>query len=541
LDLTPFLPHLAGLSLAHVLVTDEVVTLSVAAGTPAAICPLCGSLSDRVQSRYRRTVADRPWGQRRVVFAVRVRRFCCLNAACPRRIFAERFPTLAAPFAQRTACWQADLRALGLALGGRAGARLASQLGLAVSHDTILRLAASAPDPTIEPPRVVGIDDFAFRRGRAYGTLAVDLERRRPIAVPPDRSAATVGRWLATFPGIEVVVRDRYHAYAAAAAAGAPQAVQVVDRFHLLTNLGDAVQDFLFTKTAVLRQVRRQVGEAAGPLPDAGLTAAAAPPWRQRLEEAGRVRQQRRIDQYRRVHELRERGAYVHDIATTLGVGRRTVYRYLHMPEPPPVPRPYQRARQPMLAPYRDHLLRRWDEGCRNAMRLWREIRGLGFPGSSSVVSKLLARWRREQRAGQRPTPLPPATQRLSVRRATLLLTRRPERLHRDERALLDQLCALDPAIAVAHGLARDFAALLRGRRGEEMDAWIARAEGADIAHLRRFALGLRGDPAVRAGLTEAWSNGQTEGHVGRLKYLKRQGYGRAGLTLLRARVLAVA
>ena len=164
----------------------------MAASAPAAACPLCGSPSDRVQRRSRRTVTDRPWGRRRVVLVVRVRRFWCLNGACPRWIFAERFPALVAPSAQRTACQQAEGRAVGLALGGRAGARLAGRLGLAVSHDTLLRLAAGAPLPAVEPPRVVGIDDFAFRRGRASGTLAVDLERRRPIAVLPDRSDPAV-------------------------------------------------------------------------------------------------------------------------------------------------------------------------------------------------------------------------------------------------------------------------------------------------------------------------------------------------------------
>jgi transposase len=386
LDLTTILPHLAGLSVAPVALTDEAVTLAIAAPTPTAACPECGVPSGRIRSRYWRTVADRPWGQRRVVLVVRVRRFACQNGACSRRIFAEPLPTLVARYARRTAPHQANLGALGLALGGRAGARLAGRLGVVISHDTVLRLAARAPVPAVEPPRVVGIDDFAFRRGRTYGTLVVDLERHRPIAVLPDRSAATVGRWLGSFPSITVVVRDRYDAYAAAVTQGAPQAAQVVDRFHLLTNLGEAIQEFLFTKTAVLRQVRRD-DDAVGAAPGSEPAADALPLWRQRQEEAGRHRQQRRIE----------------------------------------------------------------------------------------------------------------------------------------------------------HHLAQDFTALLRERRGAELDAWIERADRAGIKHLRRFALGLKGDLAVRAGLTEVWSNGRTEGHVARLKYVKRQGYGRAGVALLRQRVLHAA
>ena len=481
-------------------------------------------------------------GGRRVVLVLRVRRFVCQNQDCPRRIFAERFPALAEPYARRTTHHAADLRQIGLALGGRAGARLARRLGLAASHDTVLRLAAGTPAPDADAPRVVGIDDFAFRRGLTYGTLIVDLERRRPVDVLPDRAADTVGQWLAARPSIEVVVRDRYDAYATAATEGAPQARQVVDRFHLLLNLGEAVENFLFTKTAVLRQVRW--GDEPPPTDQSvatGTPEEALPPWRQRLAETSQHRHQLRIEQHRRIHELHASGVYIKDIARTLGVGRRTVYRYLHMPEPPPVKQPTRRARQPMLAPYLDHLLRRWGEGCRNAAQLWREIRAQGYPGTSSPVSKLAAGLRRQERAGLRPVPLPPAKQRLTVRQARLLFLRRPDDLKPAQRQVLDRLGALDATIAAAYRLAQDFATLVRERQGERLEAWVERAERADIKHLRGFARGLKDDPAVRAGLSEPWSNGQTEGQVNRLKLLKRQSYGRAGLPLLRQRVLAAA
>ncbi len=539
--LSTMLPYLAGFQIEQVQIAADAITVRAAAHSDAACCPVCGERSGRVQSRYQRTVADRSVGGRRVVLILQVRRFACQNADCPRRIFAERFPALAAPYARRTTRHTADLRQIGLALGGRAGARLAERLGLTSSHDTVLRLAASAPAPAHAAPRVVGVDDFAFRRGLTYGTLIVDLERHRPIDVLPDRAAGTVAGWLAEYPSIEVVVRDRYDGYATAAAQGAPQARQIVDRFHLLLNLGEAVENFLFTKTAVLRQVRwgegqREVGKADPPPP-----AEPVPPWRQRLAETSQHRHQLRIEQYRRIHELHARGVYINDIARTLGVGRRTVYRYLHMPEPPPVKQPTRRSRQPMLAPYLDYLMNRWGEGCRNAAQLWREIRAAGFPGTQSSVSKLAARLRREQRAGLRPVPLPPAKQRLTVRQAGLLFLRRPDDLKPAQRRVLDRLCALDASIAVAYRLAQDFATLVRERQGERLDTWVEQAEHADVKHLRGFARGLKDDPAVRAGLSESWSNGQTEGQVNRLKLLKRQAYGRAGLAFLRQRVLAVA
>ena len=387
---------------------------------------------------------------------------------------------------------------------------------------------------------MVGIDDFAFRRGLTYGTLIVDLERRRPLDVLPDRAADTVGQWLAARPSIEIVVRDRYDAYAVAATQGAPQARQIVDRFHLLLNLGEAGENFLFTKAAVLRQVHWGDAPPAPGQPVAAATPEEAlPPWRQRLAETSQQRHQLRIEQHRRIHELHASGVYIKDIARTLGVGRRTVYRYPHMPEPPPVKQPTRRARQPLLAPYLDYLMRRWGEGCRNAAQLWREIRAQGYPGPSSPVSKLVAGLRRQERAGLRAIPLPSAKQRLTVRQAGRLFLRHPDELKPAQERVLDRLCTLDTTIAAAYQLAQGFAALARERQGERLDAWVEQAEHADIKHLRGFARGLKDDPAVRAGLSAPWSNGQTEGQVNRLKLLKRQSYGRAGLPLLRRRVLA--
>jgi len=538
--LATIVPQLAHLPVESAEFAVDTVTVRATARSDAACCPSCGARSGYLQGRYQRPVVDRPVGGRRRVLVLRVRRFSCQNAVCPRRIFAARFPGLAEPDARRTDRHQTDVRQIGLALGGRAGARLAERLDLAVSHDTVLRLVAQAPESDTDPPRVVGIDDFAFRRGLTCGTLVVDLERHRPVDVLPDRTADTVGRWLAAHPSVEVVVRDRYDAYATAAAPGAPRARQVLDRFHLLLNLGEAVEHFLFTKTAVLRQVHW--GDEP---PDSGQPAAVAvedpvPPWRQRLAETSQHRHQLRIEQHRRIRELHAQRVYSKDIARTLGVGRRTVYRYRHLPEPPPVKQPTRRARPPLLAPYLDYLVQRWGEGCQNAAQLWREIRARGYPGTSSPVSKLAARLRRQERAGLRAAPLPPATQRLTVRQAGLLFLRRPDDLKPAQQRVLDRLCALDATIAAAYQLAQDFAALVRERRGAQLDAWVEQAEHADIKHLRGFARGLKDDPAVRTGLSAPWSNGQTEGQVNRLKLLKRQTYGRAGFALLRRRVLAV-
>ena len=537
--LPPFLPHLKGLHLAAMTVTEEGVTLQLFAARRTAACPSCRQRSRRVHSRYDRTIADLPWSGTTIKLRLRVRRFICRVAACPQRIFAEQLPHLVDRYGRRTHGLRAALRQIGLALGGAAGARLATTLGLPTGRTALLDLIRAAPLPAVGQPRAVGVDEFAWRRGQRFGTIIVDLERRRPIDLLPDRDADQVAAWLQQHPSITTVARDRSGLYADAATRGAPAAQQVVDRWHLLHNLGEALEQFLLDKRTVLRDAASATTDAAV-LPGTGAPPAELPalPWQQRAEEAGRQRHAAQLARYEAIHRLRAAGADIAPIARTLGVSRETVYRYLRLPGPPA--RMRLPARRSALDPHLPYLERRWAEGCRNGKRLWREIRAQGFAQSYSGVARVVTRLRRAERAGQlavarRATARPP-----TPRQVALLCLRRPEKRTPSQQAYLARLRQADAAIATADSLTQDFAAMLRERRGERLDAWLAEAETAPVPALRRFATGLRGDlDAVRAGLSEPWSNGPTEGHVHKLKLLKRQGYGRAGFDLLRQRVLA--
>jgi transposase len=536
--LSLLLPALRPLRLEQVVVGSEGRVLVLATTRRTARCSLCGRRSRRVHSRYRRTLADLPWGGRPVTLQVWVRRFRCSHRRCSRRIFAERLPELAAPHARRTVAQQAALRVLGCALGGQAGGRVAARLGLPASRDTLLRLVRTTPLPAVGTPGVVGIDDFAVRRGDRFGTAVVDLERHRLVDLLPDRSVELVAPWLAQYPSLQVVARDRSEIYAAASTQGAPQATQIVDRFHLIKNLGEALERFLLTKGSCLRQVT--LAPTAEGTPTAPPEEAPHAPHLQRLAEASHQRLARRVEQYEVVHQLHARGVDVLRIAEAVGISRPTVYRYVHMPEPPQ-PKRAPRPQRALLDPYLPYLLRRWDEGCQNGQRLWAEVHDQGFRGSPSTVFRAVARLRRQQRTGQRLNPLPPARRHLTVRQGAMLLLRRPAGLTPRQQAARERLCALDPAIRTAYELAQAFASLLRERRGDQLDAWLAQVADSGVRELHGFAAGLAGDAAVRAGLTEPWSNGQTEGQITKLKLLKRQGYGRAGFGLLRARALAAA
>jgi transposase len=261
-------PDLSDGMVEQVQIADDEITVTLRAASPTATCPCCGTAAKRVQSRYTRHLHDLPSGERAVHLLMEVRRFFCPKATCRRKIFAERFPLLALPHAQRTIRLQQTLRTLGFALGGQAGARVSKQLHLSASRDTILRLVRHSPLPALAPPRVVGVDEWAWKRRLRYGTLLCDLERRIPLEVLPDRTVETVAAWFKRYPSIEVISRDRSPEFAAAASQGAPQAVQVADRWHLGKNLAEALSAVLARCRAEQGRVNRAHGHKEEPLPE---------------------------------------------------------------------------------------------------------------------------------------------------------------------------------------------------------------------------------------------------------------------------------
>ena len=232
---------------------DSSLTLVVRAAQPQAQCPRCHRPSSRTHSYYTRKVADLPWHGVAVRLALRTRRFRCKNSLCTKRSFCERLPRVVAHYGRKTARLEDALRLIGYLLGGEAGARATLKLAIRTSPDTLLRRVRAATRPCSPTPRVLGVDDFAFRKGRRYGTLLVDLERRRVIDLLPDREAATLAAWLRAHQGVEVVTRDRSPTYASGINEGAPGAVQIADRFHLLMNVREALEKVMMRQNRLLR------------------------------------------------------------------------------------------------------------------------------------------------------------------------------------------------------------------------------------------------------------------------------------------------
>ncbi len=341
------------------------------------------------------------------------RRFFCDTADCPRRIFTERLPSVAAPHARRTDRLCDWLRQVAFAVGGEAGARLLRQLGSTVGGDTLLARMRARTSPARPTPRVLSVDDFAFRRGRSYGSILVDLERHQVVDLLPDRSGSGFAVWLRAHPGIQIISRDRSGDYAEGARQGAPRAVQVAERFHLLRNLRDVVLRVLKRHTHLIEQV----------LPPEEPTGQSMTRWRLDREAS---REQTRAEMHARcsaVHHLAQEGMTVSAIARALGLHRHTVQKYLS-DTTPPQRRPSTRHTS-RLTPYQNYLLERWTSGCRNARQLWREIAAQGYPGTYRTVARLTGYLRQKVRTGdvlpRTPTGLTPA-------HATGLVVVRPEK-----------------------------------------------------------------------------------------------------------------
>ena len=539
---------LPGFHLTEVKKQDERMVIKAISVQTGAQCPNCRTHSTRVHSYYSRAPADLPISESRVQLQLTVRRFRCQAKVCTKATFAESFPDFMARYARRTSRLGRVLKTIAFALGGRPGSRLAEKLEMPVSGDTLLRIIRDTPEETQATPEVIGVDDWAKRRGHVYGTIVVDLERRQVIDLLEDRTAETLEKWLRSNKSVKIVARDRSTEYARGIAKGAPQAGQVADRWHLLVNLREALE-------RIIDRLRPELNTLATTLVSS--EPEEIPLFRKRKrsgtnELAKKERMKRNQDLHTEIHRLYKAGISKCAIARQLGKHRATINKHLEMRQHPPV---FTRKRvASILDPYEDNLRRSWKKGCRNASELWREIQETGFSGTRKQVAQWVYE-RREQLDASTPykyreafakeknnsdsTKTRSGNSGLPVARRLVWVFLKPrDKLTPDESKL--RTCLLDHKIlAQAVELAEEFQRMIRARELQGFADWLEECESSKIPELRNLALGMRKDiSAIRNALQLSWSNGQTEGQINRLKLLKRQMYGRAKFDLLRLRCL---
>ena len=553
------LPDEAKLYLDSIEIGEKVIVLSVSSNSPTSLCPSCGVPSDHVHSHYQRCPGDLPL----VGFAVRldmnVRRFFCDNNDCKQSIFTERIPSILASSARRTHRLANQQRQVAFALGGEAGASLLAIMGMTVSPDTLLRFIRRTPEPEVITPRVLGVDDWAKRKGQSYGTILVNLETHRPADLLPDRTAESFANWLKEHSGVEIISRDRGPEYIKGANEGAPDAVQVADRWHLLTNLRDALKQMLESKHACLKAAADKTQPAEAPaieqmelsvsheeqssesakvtnvlVEPSDVSAKLTKAERRKLE-----RQERRQKRFEAVKELHGQGLYISEIACLLNIDCKTVNKYVRANECPIYPE--KRVRRPgKLDPYKEYITGRWQSDCHNSTQILDEIRQLGYNGSRSIMMDWVAKTFKPSH----PSHLPSSYKTVvpwSTSRASWLLVKKKDELTAEEEQALERMKEADEKVAEAYTLGQRFTDMIRERRPELLLPWLEDVANSRINALKSFAKGIKQDlTAVTNALSLPWSNGQVEGQVNRLKLIKRQMYGRANFDLLRKRVLGV-
>jgi len=510
-------------------VHEQTVLVHLHTTSLTATCPRCGTAGSRVHSRYERTIADLACGGRSLTLKLLVRKWICPEALCSQHIFAERFPEVVQRYARMTDRLIKALQSTGVLTNGADAAQIASSFGVPTTDKTIIRRVLQLPLPSEGSVQKVGVDEWAWKKGHRYGTILVDLEMRRVVQLLADRSVETSKAWLRKHPEIDLVSRDRGKIFRQAITEGAPQAKQVVDRYHLQKNFAEALEKF-FRKQE--RVPKKATGGSTGKVHPT--TRRAVP---EKVAQERRARHRQQVSVHKRIWELYREGCSKEHIAQLVGRSTRSIYQALKQEAPPP---PRQRSRSSSVVdPYLPYLASRWNQGCHNTARLYEEIVVEGYMGSQRTLRRRLQAFRQT-----RGRPVSKETlildNPLSPRGVALLMVRPAQSRTREQTAYIEQLIQSDATVAAVFKLAQDFGCLLRKREGQvRLEQWKAAVQASGIAELIAFVDGLADDAeAVANGCCESWNNGMVEGFVNKVKWIKRSSYGQAGFPLLQRRVL---
>ncbi len=528
------LPEISGIGLSAITLENEQAVLQIGSTCHSSPCPKCNSPSSKVHSRYSRTISDLPLSGISAAAQLSVRKFFCASEACQQKVFSERFNQFVSPYGRRTLRLDQQLTTLGLKVGGNMGASIAMMMGIPISSSTILRLACNTEEAGLETPRVLGIDDWAFKKGRNYGTILVDLEKQQPIELLPDRESETIRKWLEEHPGVEIISRDRGGDYAKGSREGAPDAIQVADRWHLLKNLGDALHRMMNKQNRELRQAAQQT---AHPEEISGGNQQNKPESEIKNDSTDKENPSKYELKFLEVKRLQAEGRRIKTIFRITGIHRETIKKYFQYDTYPDLNK--SSFVSSSVEPYGQHIRNRWAEGEHNHRQLLEEIKAMGYTGSFSSLYRYTRHLPQDNERQNVAKMVQAKVEVWSSRKAARLISKHADSWTDEEKKYLETFFKLCPSAEKARKIALEFQDMMKQKKPELLDSWIEDALNSDVENLKRFAQGIQQDyDAVKAALTLEWSNGQVEGQVNRLKTLKRQMYGRAGFKLLRKRIL---
>lgn len=520
-------------------------------GPGRALCPGCQKISPSRHSRYWRTLKDLPAHGGKVTLKLQVNRWRCRNRRCAVRFFTGPLGGVVEAYARETNRARDLTLMIGHALGGLPGQRLMSRLNMTTSDDTILRRLKQLPrEPGPSEVRVMGVDEWAWSKGQSFGTILVDLEHGQVVDVLAESSADALAAWLTAHRGVTTITRDRHGRYAEGARRAAPDATQVADRFHLVRNLRQAVERELAVHRRELRvSLPRQTTPPAKPEGEKKTRQIRV---RSQVvehrREAVEQHRQQKIELFQTIQQMKAAGMKVTEIAQRLRINRRRIDKWVRLKEYPE--RSRMQPRPGMVESFRDYLRERWEQGCHHGHELLAEIRQRGYVGCYSRLAELLSPWRQPKPEAKAVNtflpPVPrveetsqPPTRQISPQVAAALLSKPRADLAARQAEIVDMLKEQCPGFAVMRKLSFRFRSTLCRGKVTTLHRWLEEARRTGIHPLERFVRTVKQDlSAVESAVAEKWSNGPVEGQINRLKALKRQMYGRAGVELLRARVL---
>lgn len=507
-------------------------------------CPICRKYSNKVHDHYTRTLSDLPVFQNKTTIILKTRKFKCLNSQCNRKVFSEQTPYFLR-YSRRTKRASKILDSLSIELTGKLGSILSKQLLIPVSSSTITRIVHRQQLPPIIQPKVLGVDDWAYRKGRSYGTILIDMETSRPIDILPSREGKELKKWLSKYPDVKIVTRDRASSYSSAINEVCPNAEQVADRFHLLMNLSDALDKYF---KSVNPKIRKLIKDKSNELLNMSDVQNMDNEEEKSLQSLSKVQKidgikvDQRQDIFNKIKELQAKGISKRKIARDLGISRNTVKSYFSLEALPP----RISYKSTNIELFTQHIVARLNDKGYMMKDIIDEIYKLGYNGSRTQayhnINIIKERFEiytpnfTQIQKSRIPYVKPLSSRKLAKYIGSCLTSIKDLDERKYVQTLLDNMSELQ----VIRKLVQIFKSMLKRGHGN-INRWIEfiKCSKYKMSGLTTFANGLLRDiKAVKNGINMPWSNGAVEGHVNRIKSIKRQMYGRASFNLLRKKVI---